>query len=311
MISQAYICAAGHSGSTLLDLLIGSHSAAESLGEVSHLAKNIALNTKCSCGEPVRACSFWQRVIPELERRLNLEIWRRPYSLELGFPKPAVIRDRIHRSVRYKTARKFFLGLRYAELRYGLPVPSLLLAPVRRGITNNLTLYQTVRDLTGKQLVVDSSKDYLKGHGIYLTRPESTRIILLSRDGRGVLYSNKKRGFDRAKSLRGWRNYYSRCLALLRRHVPPEAIVPVKYEELVQDPAAQLRRICHAVGIPFEAQMLEFSTHTHHITNGNDMRFATSSAIRADLAWQTRLNADDLALFESIAGRLNRELGYP
>ena len=39
-----FICSAGHSGSTLLDMLIGSHGQCESLGEVVLLPMEFALN---------------------------------------------------------------------------------------------------------------------------------------------------------------------------------------------------------------------------------------------------------------------------
>ena len=45
MVDWIYICSAAHLGSTLLDLLLGSHSRVASLGEISKLLKNIALNT--------------------------------------------------------------------------------------------------------------------------------------------------------------------------------------------------------------------------------------------------------------------------
>lgn len=49
-----YICSAGRSGSTLINLVLGSHSQCMSLGEIEHLPKNIALNTPCSCGAAAR-----------------------------------------------------------------------------------------------------------------------------------------------------------------------------------------------------------------------------------------------------------------
>ena len=48
-VRVAFICSAGHAGSTLLDLLLGANSAAVSLGEITHLPKNLALNTPCTC----------------------------------------------------------------------------------------------------------------------------------------------------------------------------------------------------------------------------------------------------------------------
>src|SRR5690606_236057 len=40
---NVFICSAGHSGSTLLDMLLGTHSRAESLGELVNLPLDIEL----------------------------------------------------------------------------------------------------------------------------------------------------------------------------------------------------------------------------------------------------------------------------
>jgi hypothetical protein len=280
------------------------------LGEISHLSKNISLNTKCSCGQDILACQFWNDIIDRLEQVLGKNIRQAPYSLHLGYPNPAIIKDRIHSSIHYKLKRKILLGLRYCQLRYNVSIPSVLLKPVTIAIENNILLYNSVLDLAQKEIIVDSSKDYLKGCGIYLSHPENTKIILLSRDGRGVLYSNMKRNFDKKRSIIRWRNYYSRCLGLIKKHVPDQDIIYVKYEDLVKNPAEEVASICERIGVDFEQTMLDFTSHVHHITNGNDMRFSKSSEIRADFAWHEKLNSDDYRDFENIAGEVNSALGY-
>lgn len=310
MTRYVYICSAGHSGSTLLDLVIGSHSQVESLGEISHLSKNISLNTKCSCEQVVTSCSFWNKIINKMDNILGIDIKKSPYSLHLGYPNPAVIKDKIHSSFYYKLKRQFLLGLRYLHLRYSINFLSFFLKPVISAIENNITLYDSVLNLSQKKIIIDSSKDYLKGCGIYLAQPKNTKIIILSRDGRGVLYSNKKRNFDTKESIVGWRNYYSRCLPLIHKYVPDEDIIYVKYEKFVENPSKEIASICERIGLDFEPKMLDFSSHEHHITNGNDMRFSKSSEIRADSSWHEKITDDDRQIFDDIAGEVNRALGY-
>lgn len=73
-----YIVGMGRSGSTLLDLMLDSHSQVRSLGGVRRMTN--ALRTSCACGAPVRAeCSFWEAIDAELERDIdggleNLEV---------------------------------------------------------------------------------------------------------------------------------------------------------------------------------------------------------------------------------------------
>jgi len=68
-----YIIGVGHSGTTLLDLLISSHSAVTSVGEAITLSKN--LDARCTCrARPLRACPFWSEVDSALQRRHGLRL---------------------------------------------------------------------------------------------------------------------------------------------------------------------------------------------------------------------------------------------
>ena len=64
-----YITSKGHSGSTLLDLLISSHNQVTSLGEIKVLSARrkkspqTVLEGRCTCGaNTILDCLFWQRV---------------------------------------------------------------------------------------------------------------------------------------------------------------------------------------------------------------------------------------------------------
>jgi len=309
-IRYTYICSAGHSGSTLLDLLLGSHSQVESLGEIIHLSKNISLNTACACGVPIRSCYLWKRVAEMLNRQLGIDVFEQPYALHMGFPDPQNVKDRIHTTLGYRMKRKWLRGLHYLDLKYDFHLPAPLLSSIHKGIENTFLVYEAVRKVSEKQMIVDSSKSYPEGIAIYKKNPGSTRIIQLSRDGRAVFYSYLKRNFPRSKSLRGWRNHYARALPLLTKHVQRNHLYHMKYEELAGNPRRELERLCDFLDLGFEEDMLKFADRIHHITNGNNMRFRKSSEIRADEAWKRQLSEADHALFSRKAGDLNRRLGY-
>jgi hypothetical protein len=309
-VKYVYICSAGHSGSTLLDLLLGSHSQIESLGEIIHLSKNLSLNTQCTCGEPVRSCPVWKRVVSLLNEQLGIDIFNAPYALNMGFPLPLVIKDKLHTTLRYKLKRRFLRGLRYIQLKYQLNFLKHFLNPIYDGIENTILVYEAVRRVLQCQMIVDSSKSYLEAIGIYNRNPDNVRILLLCRDGRGVFYSFIKRNFCRNMSLYAWKNHYERAIPLLEKYVNDDHLLRVKYEDIVQDPTAELKRICMFLNVEFEDKMLDFASHVHHMTDGNNMRFSKSSEIRADTAWQHELSDTDRAYFDKKAGHLNRSLGY-
>jgi hypothetical protein len=61
-ITVVYITSMGHSGSTLLDLLISGHPSVVSVGEVWNVGRSSA-DVACLCGaETLRVCKFWINV---------------------------------------------------------------------------------------------------------------------------------------------------------------------------------------------------------------------------------------------------------
>lgn len=305
-----YICSAGHSGSTLLDLLIGSHSRVAPLGEIDQLSKNLALNTQCSCGKPVRSCDLWQAVAERVGKDIGIDVFARPYDLHMGYPKASTVIDPAHQTPAYLVRRRLILGALYLQLRSRISLLTPLTHRVTVATDNNFRVFDAVRDILSVDAIVDSSKSYLKAVSLYLRRPEHVRILLLTRDGRGVLWSNLKRGTSRAAAIGEWQHQYTRALPLLDRHVARDHVLRVRYEDLTSTPRETLQSICNFAELTFEESMLDFRAKAHHVANGNRMRISGSSSIRRDDEWLAGLSPDDLAFFERTAGRLNRSLGY-
>jgi len=309
MIKCIYICSANFSGSTLLDLLIGSHTRVTSLGEICNLPRSLALNTPCTCGQPVKSCSVWNNVVNILSNNLAIDMHANPYALNLGYIYGMTC-DKKHQTPVYKFIRKVKSGLRYGELRYKMSFLKIFLKTFYERPKNRFFLYDVVNSVLGTDLVVDSSKIYLEAIGLYKMMPEKVRIILLVRDGRAVFYSGLKRNYSKKKALFAWKNFYSRILPLLRQHVSPEHVLLIKYEDLTSNPRNELLKICNFAGLEFEERMLDFKSKIHHLAAGSDMRFNDSSIIKTDLKWKQKLPQDDYIYFEKMAGSLNRKFGY-
>lgn len=302
---NVFICSAGHSGSTLLDMMLGSHTTAESLGELINLPMDMALNRGCACGSAMRDCSLW----PEVMRRMGVDPVGDPYALSLGYTL-AKVGDAKRTSWLHKMHTRPKIAMKYYQLRYDLPFIDALTSGFSLGINNTLAVYDQVRALTGKRVIVDSSKHYVRAVSLYLARPETTRVVVLVRDGRGVFYSGLKRGFGRDFSLRAWNNHYKRALELLEKQVPQSHRTLVHYEDMVTNTEGMLSELCDFLGMDFEPSMLDFRAVTHHNVNGNDMKFTSTSELRLDDTWKTKLEPADRDYFEARAGALNQRLGY-
>ena len=70
---MVYITARGHSGSTLLEMMLGAHPALASLGELKALAAK--KSNACRCGAPsVLDCPFWKEVDARMQARSGLAL---------------------------------------------------------------------------------------------------------------------------------------------------------------------------------------------------------------------------------------------
>lgn len=310
MVNYIYICSASFSGSTLLDLLIGSHTRVTAVGEISYLLNSLSLNNRCTCGQPIKSCSVWNNVVNILNNNLAINMHANPYALNLGYINAGPSDDKKLQTPFYKFMRKVTSGLRYGELRYKMSFLKIFLKAFYETLKNKFFLYDAVNTVHGTDLVVDSSKKYLEAIGLYKMMPEKVRIILLVRDGRAVFYSGLKRGFSKKNSLLIWKNPYSRILPLLRQHVSPKHVLLIKYEDLTSNPRNELLKICNFIGLEFEEGMLDFKSKLHHLPDGSDMRFNNSSVIKTDEIWKQKLSPDDYIYFEKMAGSLNRKFGY-
>lgn len=307
---HVYICSAGLSGSTLLDLILGTHPLCESLGELSLLPMDIATGRRvCGCGAQFNECQLWSPILSEFANKHGIDVWNKPYSMDLGY-MAGVIVDKKKINTAYKLKWRLVMALKYLQLRFGFPFIAPFVSKFDESVQNTLELYDRILRHTGKSVTVDSNKNYLKAAAIYQARPARTRLIILVRDGRGVFYSGLKRGLSRSYSLKSWFNYYNRAPQLFSKTVAPEHVHTVRYEDLVKDPQSVLQAVCQFLGIDFDERMLDFMSVVHHNVNGNKVKVEFGSVLKLDDAWTNELSKADRDYFSHVAGTLNKSFGY-
>jgi len=307
-VDTLYILSAGHSGSTLLNLVLGSHSHAVAVSELTRLPANIAHNETCTCGRAIRECVYWRDVAVRLQSKLGFDMISDPRRLELGFI--GAPRGSYRGSLPYRLSWRIRRSAAYLSQLTGVSLPAFMRQRFDVGIANRLAVYDAVREASGAKVVVDASKGYLPGVAVYQAQPARTRLLLLTRDGRAVFYSNLRRGFRQSYSMSVWRNFYRNGLPVIRRRVDPNHILHVRYEDLATNPETEVRRICEFANLGYEKSMLDPGAKQQHITSGNDMRLRLNTRIQFDAKWRSELLDSDRAYFERHAGSLNRRLGY-
>lgn len=310
MVKYVFVCAGSRTGSTLLDMILGGHSMGASLGEFSYLGKAIALDQVCGCGERVSECSQWHKLYEQVRTDTGKDLLATPYSMMQWDTRAGVVIDKYQQTWFYVQAsrfRSFLTRLKYSNL---LPFDLSLPTSLQQGVKNSIYLYGAVLSNWGKNFIIDSSKNVFKAISVYKAATNSTKIILLTRDGRGVLNSHLKSGISRKKALRDWYGYYSRAFYYLEKNVDSNDYMIIKYEDLVSDLEGQLTTLCKWLEVPFEKNMLDLTLGDRHLVNGNLTMYRRSHGVSFDDSWITELDKPDLDWFLSRAGSLNRKLGY-
>jgi hypothetical protein len=257
----------GHSGSTILDILLGNSEQIESVGELLSGLNPASRNKICSCGAAIPDCTFWR----EVRHRLRAE---------------GIAWDEVSDIAEIGAA-----GL-WRVWRAGNADPTLLARRVR--ITRALAGAITME--AGKPHLLDSSKT--PAHGLLLLRhlPEA-RVIHLMRDPRHVLQSYVWR-------VRTGAHLYSRFLGLAGRSPSlylawmaaswtlvnlicdlmawafPGRVMRVRYEDLCAQPAREFDRIGRAFRVDLADLAGKVSGReplvVGHNLGGNHLRHAGS-----------------------------------
>jgi hypothetical protein len=258
----------------------------------------------------VRDCGHWQSVYGRLAR------WgfdpQSPYGFRLWDAVAWTYVDHEQQTKPFLAAVR--LRKTWMALRDLVPAPARALVPVppayQEALANKMRLYEAVAEAWDKDVVIDSSKNVREAVELYQRHPGRVRILLVTRDGRGVYLSRRSSGRDREESVRAWLSYYGRALALLEKHVPPQARMQLKYEDIAGDPRRAGAALCRFIGLDFQESMLQLDGVVRHMVNGNATRFAPAKGIALDERWRKDLQPAELSYFDGRGGRMNAVLGY-
>ena len=293
-----FILGIGRSGSTMLDLMMGSHSQGFSLGEISKLPQIYRHNPTPEAFCP--ASSFWSDHFSEADAK----------QLALGLSG-----RRLHPAIPLRLERGFreLIG--------------------RDAIFNPYTL---LLDRIRKTLLVDSSKypDWVERRldaREFRKGPLQAYVIHAVRDGRAVLNSYLRAYPEMtAESVsQRWLTNLNKCEQLYAT-LPTDRRLQVQYEALATDPVNMMRKVCAFLEVPFEPEMLEYWKHDHHYIAGSRSARALIAryrnqpvpsntqevhgeyyakmdlTIKLDQRWKQELEAEKVETFYQIVGDRNR-----
>ena len=163
-ITVLYIAGNGHSGSTLLDIILGSSPDIFSAGELTFITRDSIFEEYCSCGCLIKECQVWSKIV---------NVWLEKASITLE---------------NYKRLR-----LRYERNKVTLITFKNVWFPSQDfEIYCNATyqLFKAIQQVTGKNIIIDSSKSPQRIS--ILKKSVNLQVIHICRNSKGVLNSAKK-----------------------------------------------------------------------------------------------------------------------
>ena len=301
-----YIGGWGRSGSTLLAHVLAEVPGFVSVGELRYVWQaGPEANELCGCGLTFAECPFWTAV-----GREAFGGWENIDVNEVLALESAVLR---HRNV-----------------------PLLLmgrLAPehqrkVRRYAELTASVYRAIQQVSGAEVVVDSTKN--PPYAYFLRAAQASglrlRVLHLVRDSRGAAHSWAKRmarpeitngdaffqEFSPLKAGVRWMECNLAFEALRRLRVPT---VGMRYEALAADPRGELERMFAEMGEAGEHDLSAVGDSVEvsgqHSVRGNPMRFAHGrQKVRADEAWRTGMATKTRSIVVLVTWPLLLRYGY-
>ena len=282
-VEVVFIGGTGRSGSTLLNQVLGAAPSHCAVGELNNIwRRSFGENHRCTCGKPFRDCEFWSDVTTralgdvddtEIERigALAASVQRRANTVQLVWPR-----------------------LRRRRLRAALAEYETILN----------ALYAAIADVSGCDVIIDSSKS--PGYGCALAASSGIRVRLvhLVRDSRATAFSYaKKRSADgvdeRALMPRHGSVYVALHWAFTQAFTTLSArqferSASLRYEDFAEDPRKTITELGVQLGLDDAAAGFTSDTELHlppdHSLWGNPSRFAGDVVeVRPDTKWRQGL----------------------
>lgn len=297
MSKLIYIVSTGHSGSTLLDILLGTFPGVFSTGEFRYFTwqlfrtRNGQGSVKgediCTCGKRFQECVVWAEIIRKINNDNNIDIFKDPLlfntSILTDFKyngKTSWINKIISKLI---TFEMFFLPFRLFS--------TLFKRAYRQEVKNVWKLIDALGEITGAEYVVDSTKGLLRYYLLKLYRPDDVLLIVNNRDSIGYANSYLKRNIPPKVSLKSQKQYILKTKRLLRNLRPDHFMT--QYEDFVKEPEVALKEVGNWLGLNYSSsQINNLDTRNYHLVAGNPMRYKGKIKIKYDEDYKIAMNEE-------------------
>lgn len=283
------IIGSGRSGSTIFEAYLGQHIGATQLGELMYIwDRGFLKNWKCACGSPFRDCQFWVTILQQvgMDNLTNRDV---VHFLDM--------RKKVA-SYRSLAKRVYFADF---EKKYAKDIQTLREA--------YLQIYSAVKNLTGNQIIIDSSKE--PGHAALFKQDKDIKCFHLIRHPAGVANSWLKTKANLANGSKlpfqglissslEWASLNKLIMLAGKQDIFPNYEIII-YENFCDQPNEIVENITSQKNEG--KQQINFG----HSISGNPIRFAKYKEISKDTSWEDNLSSSQKFFVKLICNHVWRQ----
>ena len=293
-MNNVYIATLPRSGSTLLGMMLNNHPDIFHIGESSYWGKISPDDVMCSCGQI--GCSFLHSINERLTNKESVDAIYEFCCCIDKIEEP----DKVYHKLSLPSNKQLDLSEENLDRLLGLSCEGLGL------------ITSVFRSVLESDIIVDNTKNIIIAEK--LLGVGGWKVILLTRDPRGVYVSSKnagiRKGVSRPVSMKipVLLNFAQKALGI----IDSERVLHVRYEDLCLNPELELSRICDFLGIIFSSSMISFKDDKGHTLMGNRMRYDDNTLISIDESWKTDLTPEEIYAITGCNDLVNfyASLGY-
>ncbi|MFT4155755.1 sulfotransferase [Parafilimonas sp.] len=274
-LTVIYIISDRRSGSTLLENMLSKSGEIVSVGELAMLKGHIhkqgpgeIWNWNCNCGKPVMQCGFWSRVLNG--------IYNDNFATKITWP---------YKSVKLLLSSFTSINIKSTLQKFIHTKKNKQTAQILNEV------YKAVAGASGKNFIVDASKDPVQALAIAACPDVHVKFIWLTRDLRAISFSKLKRWKQNKRAdkkpletlVDSFR--YKKICAAAANAAGAENLIKISYEALAVNPQQQLNAICSTFGLAAYKAPAYMELSDDHAIAGTPARFERK-IIAADNSWQ-------------------------
>ena len=295
-----HLVGAGRSGSTLLNIILANHPRVFGAGELAFLVRGWSEGHFCSCGQRLEVCPFWGEV---------QKLWIEKAGITC-------------RAEYLMLQQKFERYRRLPRLLKEVGTPSEEFS--RYGFWTEL-LFGTIQEVSGRSLIVDSSKNPVRVLALSGFANIDLRVLFLVRDVRGYAWSRRK-AFEQNKraglgwagsSSSAWRSavewdFFNLISEWISSRVHKSAFV--RYEDLITNSAQVISTIGQLMGTDLSSLSAILADgqplQVEHVAAGNRLRMQKEITLRNGGSWKSQMSSNEQNVAWLLGSWLMRKYGY-